>query len=33
MVQSMAPLMNAPSGYVETAFKPVMENVHNASLA
>jgi hypothetical protein len=33
MVQSMAPLLNAPSGYVETAFKPVMENVHNASLA
>jgi hypothetical protein len=33
MVQSMAPLMNTPAGYVETAFKPVMENVHNASLA
>lgn len=32
MVQSMAPLMSSPSGYVDTTFKPILEHVHNASL-
>jgi len=33
IVQSMAPLMNSPTSYVDTTFKPILENVHNASLA
>jgi len=33
MVKSMAPLMNSPTSYVDTTFKPILENVHNASLA
>lgn len=33
MVHSMAPLIDAPISYIDSSYKPMIENTHNASYA